>query len=261
MGTKGTRLRSTFDPDQPALASPSNPITLTAPNETPYTITQNTASNALARAPYQPLNPAIFEAFYPNSDSRYNGLQATVSHHFSKGLYLQSAYTWSKSLNDVSTASVAFVTRVNNQDSGAASRGLSDFDRRQRFVTSFNYAIPFMADRRDAMGYLLGGWETDAVLVAQSGSPITIFDSAGASDFTLSSSPVATANFAPGYSCSNALNSGNLQAKIANWVNPEAYAPAPVVGVDGSTGYGDSPRNCIIGPKQFNLDFTLSQDF
>jgi hypothetical protein len=261
VGTKGTRLRSTFDPDQPALASPSNPITLTAPNKTSYTITQNTATNALARAPYQPVNPPLLEAFYPNSDSHYNGLQTTVSHHFSKGLYLQSAYTWSKSIDDVSTASVAFLTRVNNQNSGAASRGLSDFDRRQRFVTSFDYAIPFMADRHDVMGHLLGGWETDAVLVAQSGSPITIFDSAGASDFTLSSSPVATANFASGYGCGNALNSGNLQAKIANWVNPAAYAPAPVVGVDGSTGYGDSPRNCINGPKQFNLDFTLAKTF
>jgi Carboxypeptidase regulatory-like domain len=269
VGTKGTKLRSTFDPDQPNLASPTNPITLTcpsncvggAPNGTQYVITTNTIANSLARAPYQPVNPPLLEAFYPNSDSHYNGLQATLSHHFSKGLYLQSAYTYSKSIDDVSTASVAFITRVNDQNSAAASRGLSDFDHRQRFVTSFNYELPFLADRHDALGYVLGGWATDAVLVAQSGSPITDYDSGGASVYQLSSSPVATANFAPGFSCSNALNTGGLQAKIANWMNPEAYEPAPVVGSDGSTGYGDSPRNCIIGPKQFNLDFTLGKTF
>jgi hypothetical protein len=269
VGTKGTKLRSTFDPDQPNLASPTNPITLTcpsncvggAPNGTQYVITTNTVANSLARAPYQPVNPPLLEAFYPNSDSHYSGLQATLSHHFSKGLYLQSAYTYSKSIDDVSTASVAFITRVNDQNSASASRGLSDFDHRQRLSTSFNYELPFFTDRHDAMGYVLGGWATDAVLVAQSGSPITIFDSGGASVYQLSSSPVATANFASGFSCSNALNSGGLQTKIANWVNPEAYTPAPVVGSDGSTGYGDSPRNCVIGPKQFNLDFTLGKTF
>jgi hypothetical protein len=42
-------------------------------------------------------------------------------------------------------------------------------------------------------------------------------------------------------------------------VNPGAYTAAPVVGSDGSTGFGDSPRNCIIGPGQTNIDFTLAK--
>ncbi|HXZ40418.1 MAG TPA: carboxypeptidase-like regulatory domain-containing protein [Terriglobales bacterium] len=277
VGTKGTRLRSTFDPDQPTLASPTSPVTLTCGSiaagvpclqpgvatGAPVQITTNTADNALARAPYQPVNPVLLEAFYPNSDSHYGSLQATLSHRFSKGLYLQSAYTFSKSIDDVSTASVAFVTRVNNQDSGAASRGLSDFDHPQRFVTSLNYALPFLANRHDAAGYALGGWEVDSVVVAQSGSPITIFDSNGAGAYTLASFPVATANFAPGFNCSNALNTGPMAAKIANWVNPLAYQSAPVVpdSPDGATGYGDSPRNCILGPRQVNFDLTLAKTF
>jgi hypothetical protein len=268
VGTKGTRLRATFDPDQPALASPSNPINLTAQNGTVYTITQNTAANAGARAPYQGIAPDDFEAFYPNSDSHYNGLQTTVSHHFSKGLYFQSAYTYSKSIDDVSTASVAFLTRVNNQLSGAASRGLSDFDHRQRFVTSFNYALPFYANRHDAMGYVLGSWEVNSVIVAQSGAPITIQDSDGGTNYALTTPQLVTADFAPGFSCGNALNSGSLATKIANWVNPNAYLPVSVGGSypavnapDGSTGFGDSPRNCIIGPKQVNVDFTLGKAF
>jgi len=274
VGTKGTRLRSTFDPDQPALASGSSPVVLTCGNATvacnipantgkPYTVTTNTTTNALARAPYSPVNPALLEAFYPNSDSNYHGLQATLSHRFSKGLYLQSAYTFSKSIDDVSTASVAFITRVNDQNSGEASRGLSDFDHRQRFVTSLNYELPFMTNRKGAMAYALGGWSVDSVIVAQSGSPITIFDSNGASVYTLASFPVATANFAPGFNCNNALNSGSLATKIANWVNPNAYVSAPVVAnsPDSATGYGDSPRNCILGPKQVNVDFSLAKTF
>jgi hypothetical protein len=272
VGTKGTRLRSTFDPDQPALASPASPVVLTcgnattpcltAPTGTQYTITTNTTSNASARAPYLGIDPPAFEAFYPNSDSHYNGLQATVSHHFSKGLYFQSAYTYSKSIDDVSTASVAFLTRVNDQNDARDSRGLSDFDHRQRFVTSFNYALPFFANRRDAMGYVAGGWEVNSVIVAQSGSPITIADSSGGTAYQLAS-PSSTASFASGFNCSNALNSGSLATKVANWVNPAAYVPAPVDpnSPDGATDYGNSPRNCIIGPKQVNVDFTLGKNF
>jgi len=213
--------------------------------------------------PFLGVNPSLLEAFYPNSDSHYAGLQATLSHRFQRGLYLQSTYTYSKSIDDVSTASVAFITRVNDQLNGLSSRGLSDFDHRQRFVTSLNYTLPFMAHRHDATGYILGDWEVDSVIVAESGSPITIADGAGALNYDLASYPVGTADFAPGYGCGNALNSGSLQTKIANWVNPVAYVPAKPVpnDGDGTEGFGDSPRNCIVGPNQVNIDFTLAKTF
>ena len=98
------------------------------------------------------------------------------------------------------------------------------------------------------------------MIILQSGEPITILDGNGGSTYQLAS-PVSTANFAPGYGCNNALNSGSLATKLANWVNPSAYRPAPVVGPDGSTGFGNSPRNCIIGPGQSNIDFTLAKTF
>jgi hypothetical protein len=71
-------------------------------------IVDSTAENVSARAPFLGIAPSDFEEFAPNSDSHYNSLQATVSHRFGQGLYFQSAYTYSKSIDDVSTASVAF---------------------------------------------------------------------------------------------------------------------------------------------------------
>ena len=66
VGTKGTRMRAYLDPDQPSLASPSNPVTATCGNAAlgvpclqpgvatggQVVITQNTASNAGARAQF-----------------------------------------------------------------------------------------------------------------------------------------------------------------------------------------------------------------
>jgi hypothetical protein len=268
VGTKGTHLRSTYDPDQATLATPANPVTIPyACGGGPGTcqIVDSTAENASARAPFLGMAPPDFEDFAPNSDSDYSALQATLIHRFSKGLYFQSAYTYSKSIDDVSTASVAFLTRFNNQTDARDSRGLSDFDRRHRFVTSAVYQVPSFLHGNAFASKALGGWEASGVLILQSGAPFTIMDPAGGSAYALAS-PAATATFTAGSSCANAPSSGGTTARLANWVRAAAYEPDPTLTLsDGSpsdaTGYGDTPRNCIIGPTQKNVDFTLGKSF
>jgi hypothetical protein len=279
VGTKGSRLRSTYDPDQAAVATAQNPIIIPINTSIPgFTcpaadtvgtscrIIDTTAENASARAPFQGMAPADFEDFAPNSDSHYNALQATLAHRFSKGLYFQSAYTWSKSIDDVSTASVAFVTRVNNQTDAAASRGLSDFDRRQRFVASAVYQLPFFANANGVTKAALGGWEASGVIILQSGTPFSIYDPAGGSAYALAS-PASTATFSPGFGCGNAPSSGSVTSRLANWVNPAAYTSDPLAPSlsngepSDATLYGTTPRNCIIGPPQKNVDFTLDKSF
>jgi len=269
VGTKGTRLRSTYDPDEAVPATPQNPITI------PYAcgggagscqIVDSTAENVSARAPYLGVAPANFEEFAPNSDSHYSALQATLAHHFSKGLYFQSAYTWSKSIDDVSTASVAFDTRFNDQNNARDSRGLSDFDRRQRFVTSAAYRLPFFSNASGLTKNALAGWEADGVLILQSGSPFTVVDPNGGSAYGFSSPNLATATFGSGFSCSNAPSSGNVTSRLSNWVNPAAYvadplAPLSTGGSSDATLLGNTPRNCIVGPPQKNVDLTLGKTF
>jgi carboxypeptidase family protein len=269
VGTKGSRLRSTYDPDEAVPATPQNPITI------PYAcgggpgscqIVDSTAENVSARAPYLGIAPANFEEFAPNSDSHYSALQATVAHHFSKGIYFQSAYTWSKSIDDVSTASVAFDTRFNDQNNARDSRGLSDFDRRQRFVTSAVYRLPFFSNASGVTKNALAGWEASGVLILQSGTPFTMIDPNGGSAYGFSSPNLATATFASGFSCTNAPSSGSVTSRLANWVNPAAYQPDPLAplstgGSSDATLLGNSPRNCIIGPPQKNVDLTLGKTF
>jgi hypothetical protein len=273
VGTKGTRLRSTFDPDQATLASAQHPVTIpgvscagvrAAGNS--CLIVDSTAENINARAPFLGLAPAAFESFSPNSDSHYHSLQATLSHRFGQGLYWQSAYTFSKAIDDVSTATVAFDTRFNDQTNPRDSRGLSDFDRRQRFVTSAFYQLPFFAHANGLKGGALGGWEISGVLTLQTGLPFTPIDSAGGGAYGLSSPNLATPTFAPGFSCASAPTSGGTEARLGHWANPAAYMPDAVIplanGAKGdATGYGNAPRNCIIGPPQKNVDFTVGKTF
>lgn len=276
VGTKGSRLRSTYDPDQATLATTQNPVTIPGQGCTNLQaltpaascqIVDTTTENAALRAPYIGIAPGDFEDFAPNSDSHYSALQATLAHRFGKGLYFQSAYTYSKSIDDVSTASVAFLTRVNDQNNASASRGLSDFDRRQRFVTSGVYQLPFFSHTDGVTKTALGGWEASGVLVLQSGAPFSVYDPAGGTAYALASTPSSTATFTPGSSCANALSTGSKQTRLANWVNASAYTPDPLAPTlsNGSpsdaTVYGDTPRNCIIGPPQKNVDFTLDKTF
>jgi hypothetical protein len=263
VGTKGTHLRETSDRNQASLASRQHPIKVTAQNGTPYVITQNTLANLSARAPYLGIAPTGLEAFVPDSNSNYHALQVTLSHRFSKALYLQSAYTFSKSIDDTSTASVAFNTRYNNQLTGADSRSVSDFDRRHRSITSFVYILPFFSHRQGILRNVLADWQVNGVLTLQSGVPFTVFDSAGGTAYGLSTPNLVTANLAPGFTCSNALTPGSVGRHLNQYINPSAFQPVPVVpnSPDGSTGFGDSSRNCLRGPSQKNLDFAVGKVF
>jgi hypothetical protein len=260
VGTKGTHLRVTYDPDQANLVPP-NGLTLTAQNGQKFTITQNTTANAPARAPFQPLGPGGFEAFSPIANSIYHSLQLTVAHHFAGGLYLQSAYTYSRSIDDDSTVSVAFVSFFNDQNNPRGSRGLSDFDHRHRSITSFVYELPFYKNTGGIMGRALGGWQTSGVLTVQSGAPFSVLDSGGGTALQLDGGTSFTPGFAPGFSCRNAVTPGSDESRLNHFVNPAAFVLAPVVGPGGATGFGDAPRNCFIGPHQANMDLSIGKTF
>jgi hypothetical protein len=53
---------------------------------------------------------------------------------------------------------------------------------------------------------------------------------------------------------------------LANWINaaayqPDAFATLSTGGLSDATLYGNSPRNCLIGPPQKNADFSLGKIF
>ena len=54
------------------------------------------------------------------------------------------------------------------------SYGLSDFDRKHNYVSSFVYELPFLKNAKGALGAVLGGWQIAGVFIAQSGTPVDI---------------------------------------------------------------------------------------
>ncbi|HXP17316.1 MAG TPA: hypothetical protein VN868_09450, partial [Terriglobales bacterium] len=278
VGTKGTHLRAAIETNQPSVASPAHPVVVAVRDSSgnlrgqTVNITQNTVANAAARAPFQGVFPGNVQNFAPNGTSRYDGLQTMLNHRFSNHLYFQSAYTFSKSIDDTSTAQVAFISRFNDQRNPRASRAPSDFDRRHRWINTFTYSLPFFADSQGLAHKALGGWDISGVFTLQSGTPFSVTDSFGGAAFPQPFGPIlVTPTFASGFNCSNSFTQGSVSGRLGGYFNRAAFVNnAPLdqqignslgVADPAATGFGDVPRNCFYGPRQLNADFSVGKVF
>jgi hypothetical protein len=102
------------------------------------------------------------------ASSSYNALEFMLQKRFSRGLQFQAAYTLSKSIDDGSTFEETL-----NPFNFRASRALSLFNSKQRFVISYDWELPI---RKFAgfKGKLLDDWEISGITQFQSGFPIRL---------------------------------------------------------------------------------------
>ncbi len=258
VGSKGTHLADLIDPAQAQLASPQHPIVVKDIFGNSYSITQNTALNVGARSPLLGLDPRGFFFFENAATSRYNSLQATLTHQFAKGFHFQGAYTFSKSIDPVNSVHAGVYNYpFNGQTSLSQSSAISDFDRTHRLVASYQYDIPSYSRARGWQGAALGHWSLAGISVFQSGLPMNLIDSAGGSEVPNNVLP----SLAPGYTLHSAVTPGSVQRNLGAYLNRAAFLPAPIVGIDGSTGFGDLPRNAFRGPFQQDWDLSLGKTF
>jgi hypothetical protein len=271
VGTHAIHLRDTRDAIQSLRVSPSSPLTITDVNGNKYNITQNTLSNAVARTPTPGLNGYNgYQIFANDAYSHYHSLQSTLSRRWSQG-YFQAAYTWSKSTDATSTGNPAFNTAYNDESTLQGSRGLSDFDRPQRFVVSYVYDLPFFRHSTGFIHGALGGWQVGGITTLQSGLPFTILDTAGGSAFIgTGSTSTLTASLASGATIAGGYTSGDIHSRLNGYVNINNFTTAPLLysaaqcAADPNfcgTDFGTLGRNTYRGPFQQNWDFSLIKNF
>jgi hypothetical protein len=102
------------------------------------------------------------------ANSNYNALEMMLQKRFSHGLQFQAAYTYSKSIDDGSTFEETL-----DPFNFRASRGLSLFNSKQRFVVSYDWELPTRKYQGFA-GRLLNDWEVSGITQFQSGFPIRL---------------------------------------------------------------------------------------
>jgi Carboxypeptidase regulatory-like domain len=209
----------------------------------------NATSNADVRSQYLGFNGGLATTTTAG-DALYNSLQAQIRHQFSHGLLLQVAYTWSKEFTNVDAAeSGGFLqpnggvlngsSNSNNPLNLAQSYGLAAFERPQRLVISYVYALP-SKHAEGVTGKVLSGWSVSGVGTIQSGQPFTITDSDGGSIYGLTTSRALLADpvdcDAMG-NCKSGIAIGttgsDTQRALTNWLNIGAFQKMCTVGSTG----------------------------
>ena len=271
VGTHAIHLRETRTSLQALRASPSNPVIVTdTTTGQQLAITDNTFSNGPARSRALAINGySGMQLFADDAYSHYHSLQTTLSRRWGAG-YFQAAYTFSRSTDATSSGNTAFNTAFNDESTLAASRGLSDFDRRHRFVVSYRYDLPFLKNATGAKGALLGRWTITGITTFQSGTPFSIIDSSAGSAF-IGPGLTTTLTASLAGSVANGLTHGDIHQRLNGYVNASNFTTAPLLypaqcaadptGNFCTTDFGDTGRNIYSGPFQQNWDFSLLKNF
>ena len=103
--------------------------------------------------------------------STYNAFQTKAEIRAWHGLTLLSSYAFAKSIDNLSADVQGYSSQDPNNNNG--EKGVSDFDVKQRWVTSINYSVPFGKTWKGPVGYLVRDWELGSIITAQSGLPFT----------------------------------------------------------------------------------------
>ncbi len=198
----------------------------------------------------------------------YNGLEASLTKRFNKGLQFRLAYTWSRSIDDAPEELVGNDAYAQN-GYGPQWTGPSDFDTPQRVVFSYIYELP--AGRGHQLfshglaAQILGNWRTSGVYTFSSGLPFTVWSGSAlttALDPNAASDPVNTA--VPNV-IGKALIVGNVNCWFYAAQNPYCDALAPnatnAFQLQQPGQFGDSGRNSLRGPHVNVFDFSLMKDF
>ncbi|MFN0172989.1 MAG: TonB-dependent receptor domain-containing protein [Bryobacteraceae bacterium] len=191
-------------------------------------------------------NVRYLDAF---GESFHHGLQVTLDKRYSNGLAMGIAYTYSKSHGDGENGG----NEGNNfQDpfDRRPNRGRYRFDQTHNFVAHYVYEFPGR-NLKGAMGYLLGGWQSNGIVSIRSGFP---FSATQGGDLNTGNGQVRPDRIADG-EISNPTR--------ALWFNPQAFTrvtcnnPArPDLCRFGTAGY-----NILESPGQRNIDFSLFKNF
>jgi hypothetical protein len=179
IGTKGTRLPRMIE-GNPAIYQPG----ATADNADERRI------YAGCQGPTGPCDFASVGLISNSTSSTYHAGQAALTRRYSNGLSFLLSYTYSKSLDYVSTFNVAgsaprLVAGENdlaqNPFDLRAEHGPSLFDARHRAVLSGTYEVPFSHSAPKAARAFLADWQLNAIANFSTGTPFTVYDSANVS--------------------------------------------------------------------------------
>jgi hypothetical protein len=231
-------------------------------------------------------NPYIMGAdlLKNTSFSSYNAGIVEVRRRFSRGLYFQANYTYSKVMTDFGGSQTNFQPFQDNARP-YLERARAPFDLTHAFKGNFTYELPIgkghrlLSSNNKLLGLLVDGWKTGSIFTWQSGIPFSIV------------SQYATFN-RTGYRSNNntavaTLTHDQISNDLGTFVQPNGvvYLINPKLISPNGTGAPESPElscvpavtggfcnpqpgevgnlqlNAFDGPSYFDWDVSAGKDF
>jgi hypothetical protein len=217
------------------------------------------------------------------SFSGYNAGIVEVRRRFSRGVYFQANYTFSKVLTDFAGSQSQFQPFQDNARP-AIERQRAQFDITHAFKANFTYELPIGRGHHTfgspgrALGLLVNGWQTGSVFTWQSGAPFSILSGYGSFNRAGLRSFYNTAQ--------STLTHQQISGDLGTFIQPNGvvYLINPkLISSDGTgvglpaltcqpavTGgfcnpqpgqVGNLQANAFSGPAYFDWDLSAAKDF
>ncbi len=182
------------------------------------------------------------------NSSSYHSLQTKVEKRFSNSLSFLGAYTFGKSIDEQSQASLGFdnSTGARNNYNYRAEKAVSDYNIAHRFVVSYTWDVPFGRNLQGFAKLMGDGWQLIGIDSFNTGTPFTVH---ARTDFSNTGGD-ARPDAVPGVSTEP--QGGRTREQ---WFNPAAYRD-PLPGNFGNVG-----RNTLTGPGTISVDLSVFKNF
>jgi hypothetical protein len=207
----------------------------------------STTANINARRIFAPTFASIREN-QSVGRSYFHALELNSQYRLRNGLSFSAAYTYSKSIDTVSTFAIGGGIPQDPFNPFRGSRGLSDFDRTHVLAISYVYQVPdpLKSHSNGVLHQVTGGWELSGITRLTSGAPYSIMSGVNNS---LNGVNADRADLVgdPG----DLSDSRPRSQRILEWFDTSAFQVNPIGRV------GDSGRNILRGPAQLNSDFAI----
>ncbi len=193
----------------------------------------------------------------PGASSMYHSVQLKLNKRFSNGLTLLLSFTGSKLMDDSSSNNSNFNGSGTAQDAynRRADWSLSTIDVSKRFVGSFVYNLPFGHGQHFGSKWnrvtdsVLGGWQVNGIVTAQTGIPLALSATNNANIFNPGERPNSNGQ--------NAGLSGSVESRLTKYFNTSVFSqPATYT-------FGNVSRTLpnLRAPGLRNIDFSLFKNF
>jgi len=227
-------------------------------------------ANQAVRVPqgttYMPSTPGLrpnpfvgaTQSWFYNGTSSYHSGNVSLTKRAARGLTFKANYTYSKIL-DINSAFLATSSTneppsVLNPFDMRSAKGPASFNLKHQFNVNYSYQLPFGRGQRFGSGAtgvadtLIGGWQLNGSVSAQSGFPFTPLLGSNASGTGDTQNPDVP-------SLNPAFSGPVILGKVDQWFDPRAFV-MPLAGT-----FGNVARGSFVGPKMTNFDMSLFKRF